>query len=63
MRQLHQLGAAREIIDDGMLRETMKAVGEAGRNLRENRLGRLERWCGTCERCDPAGLCRTREQR
>ncbi|MHB8834323.1 MAG: ATP-dependent helicase [Candidatus Methylomirabilia bacterium] len=54
-RSLHNM------LDERMLRETLQAVGEAGRNLRENRLGRLETWCGTCERCDHAGLCRARE--
>lgn len=53
-------GVDRHAIDTEMIESTVKIIGDAGRNLRENRLPRLERWCRKCDECDIAGLCRPR---
>jgi DNA helicase-2/ATP-dependent DNA helicase PcrA len=50
----------REVVDDALLTDIRTKIHDAGRDLRTNRLPRLATWCKTCDRCDMAGLCRTR---
>jgi DNA helicase-2/ATP-dependent DNA helicase PcrA len=51
----------REMVDDSLLSEIKGKIAAAGEDLRANRLPRLQHWCATCENCDLAGLCRTRQ--
>ena len=44
----------RELVDDAMLRQSEEAIVTAGREIKENRLCRMER-CGCC---DFLGICR-----
>jgi hypothetical protein len=46
--------------NEGLLRDIRDKIRNAGDDLRANRLPRLATWCGTCDKCDLAGLCRTR---
>jgi DNA helicase-2/ATP-dependent DNA helicase PcrA len=50
----------REEVDDGLLNGIKDKITDAGEDLRANRLPRLPHWCGTCDSCDLAGLCRNR---
>lgn len=50
----------REEVDDSLLNGIRDKVTAAGEDLRANRLPRLAHWCGTCDSCDLAGLCRNR---
>jgi len=50
----------REVVDDQLLSDIRGKIRHAGEDLRANHLPRLASWCGTCERCDLAGLCRNR---
>ena len=54
-------GSQREEVDEQLEQQTRLEIVEAGAALRTNRLHRLERWCGTCAKCDLAGICRARE--
>jgi DNA helicase-2/ATP-dependent DNA helicase PcrA len=54
-------GSQREEVDEQLEQQTRLEIVEAGAALRMNRLRRLERWCGTCAKCDLAGICRARE--
>jgi len=59
--EVHNLddgGVNRQLVDQRLIAETMGEIEQAGRQFRANRLPRLERWCGTCGRCDFAGMCR-----
>jgi DNA helicase-2/ATP-dependent DNA helicase PcrA len=61
--EVHNLddgGVNRQLVDPRLIAETMGEIEQAGRQLRANRLPRLERWCGTCGTCDFAGVCRQR---
>ncbi len=63
MIEVHNLddgGVNRQMVDQRLIAETMGEIEGAGRELRANRLPRLERWCGTCGMCDFAGVCRQR---
>jgi DNA helicase-2/ATP-dependent DNA helicase PcrA len=51
----------RELVDDSLLNGINGKIRAAGEDLRENRLPRLNTWCSTCDSCDLAGLCRTRQ--
>jgi DNA helicase-2/ATP-dependent DNA helicase PcrA len=53
--------STREVVDSELLGETAGMISSAGSALRENQLPRLANWCASCERCDLAGLCRTRQ--
>jgi DNA helicase-2/ATP-dependent DNA helicase PcrA len=50
----------REVVDDGLLAGIRTKIQHAGADLRANNLPRLHAWCDTCDRCDLAGLCRSR---
>ena len=50
----------REVVNDELLVDIRAKIREAGQDLRGNRLPRLHSWCTTCDRCDLAGLCRSR---
>jgi DNA helicase-2/ATP-dependent DNA helicase PcrA len=50
----------REVVDGELLSEIRTKIRHAGDDLRGNRLPRLATWCSTCDRCDLAGLCRSR---
>lgn len=52
--------STREVVDDELLGETTEMIRGAGEAIRSNDLPRVEHWCGTCDRCDLAGICRTR---
>lgn len=45
----------REPVDEEVLRQTGEAIVTAGRDIRENRLCRVER----CSGCDVHGICRS----
>jgi len=51
-------GVNREMVNEHLIRDTIRRVEDAGRSLRANRLPRLSRWCATCEKCSLAGICR-----
>jgi DNA helicase-2/ATP-dependent DNA helicase PcrA len=53
--------STREVVDDHLLGETTAMIRDAGEAIRSNVLRRVEHWCDTCNRCDLAGICRTRE--
>jgi DNA helicase-2/ATP-dependent DNA helicase PcrA len=48
----------RELVDDGMLRQTEDSIVHAGREIKANRLNRIGR-CGKCGVCDVRGICRS----
>jgi DNA helicase-2/ATP-dependent DNA helicase PcrA len=50
----------REVVDDQLLSGIRAKIGRASEDLRANHLPRLNAWCGTCDRCDLAGLCRSK---
>ena len=50
----------REVVNDELLSDIRTKIQHAGEDLRANHLPRLHSWCDTCDRCDLAGLCRTR---
>lgn len=50
----------REVVDDQLLSGIRTKIQHAGEDLRANHLPRLHDWCGTCDRCDLAGLCRSK---
>lgn len=52
--------STREIVDAGLLEETTEMIRGAGEAIRSNHLPRVKNWCDSCERCDLAGICRTR---
>ena len=51
----------REVVNDALLSDIRTKIQHAGQDLRANHLPRLQTWGETCDRCDLAGLCRTRE--
>jgi len=53
--------ATRELVNDSLLGEIKSKIASAGEDLRANRLPRLPHWCTTCDDCDLAGLCRSRQ--
>jgi DNA helicase-2/ATP-dependent DNA helicase PcrA len=61
--EVHNLdkgGSLRELVDEGLIGETLQAISVAGGKLRENDLPRLPHWCGKCEECGMNGICRTK---
>lgn len=60
VHNLDEGGSRRELVDEGMIGETLDVVQRAATQLRGGRLERHGTWCGHCETCDVAGLCRTR---
>jgi DNA helicase-2/ATP-dependent DNA helicase PcrA len=48
----------RELVDDGMLRQTEESIVHAGREIKVNRLSRAVQ-CGECGVCDVRGICRS----
>lgn len=48
----------RELVDDGMLRQTEESIVHAGREIKANRLSRAVQ-CGECGVCDVRGICRS----
>lgn len=60
--EVHNLdagGSRRELVDDNLMRATVREVTEAGQKLRENRLERLPAGEKKCVQCDLVGICRT----
>jgi DNA helicase-2/ATP-dependent DNA helicase PcrA len=55
--------STREEVETGLLTDVRERIREAGESLRDNQLDRLASWCSHCERCDLAGICRSRETR
>jgi DNA helicase-2/ATP-dependent DNA helicase PcrA len=51
----------RELVNDSLLNGIRDKIVAAGEDLRANQLPRLKSWCSTCDSCDLAGLCRTRQ--
>lgn len=61
--EIHNLddgGVNREMVNQELILQTIGRVENAGRDLRANQMPRLSRWCGTCEKCSLAGICRSR---
>lgn len=52
--------STREPVVTGLLEEVRTRVREAGDALRLNALPRHREWCGHCDTCDVAALCRAR---
>ncbi len=52
--------STREVVDSSLLHATTDMIREAGEAIRSNELPRVRHWCDSCERCDLAGICRTR---
>jgi DNA helicase-2/ATP-dependent DNA helicase PcrA len=50
----------REVVNDQLLTSIRTKIRGAGEDLRANHLPRLPTWCSTCDRCDLAGLCRSK---
>lgn len=66
MAEIHKRAIDGDIVsgldaDDLVDKHLKDKIASAGEDLRGNRLPRLPRWCGTCDDCDLAGLCRTRQ--
>lgn len=62
--EIHNLdkgGAKREVVNEALTEETIKAVNQAGRDLRANKLLRLTTWCENCADCDLVSICRSKE--
>ncbi|MFN3653504.1 MAG: ATP-dependent helicase [Armatimonadota bacterium] len=60
--EIHNLdhgGSVRELVDQNLITQTVKAVTTAGDRLRQNQLLPLPSWCGKCSTCDMAGICRS----
>jgi DNA helicase-2/ATP-dependent DNA helicase PcrA len=53
--------STREVVDESLLRDIRGKIRHAGADLRDNRMPRLPHWCATCDECDLAGLCRTKQ--
>ncbi len=49
----------REEVEQSVVQETLNRVVDAGKQIRDLNLPKLEKWCETCRRCDMAGICRT----
>jgi len=54
--------STREVVDAGLLGETTAMIRSAGEAIRSNDLPRIEHWCESCDRCDLAGICRSRPE-
>jgi DNA helicase-2/ATP-dependent DNA helicase PcrA len=52
----------RTAIDDVMLDSISSRIDVVGNQIRTNDLPKHKNWCGSCDRCDFASLCRTRPQ-
>jgi len=52
--------STREEVEMSVLEEVRQRVLDAGDALRTNTLNKLDHWCGHCDTCDLAALCRTR---
>ncbi len=50
--------STREEVDTPLLTAVRERIHDAGDALRDNRLPRHELWCGHCDTCDLAALCR-----
>ncbi|MFL6160878.1 MAG: ATP-dependent helicase [Jatrophihabitantaceae bacterium] len=50
--------STREEVEEQLLTEVRDRIRQAGEDLRNNHLPRLKTWCGHCDRCDLAALCR-----
>ncbi|WP_068422026.1 ATP-dependent helicase [Janibacter terrae] len=50
--------STREEVEGGLLVDIRSRIAGAGESLRTNDLPRLPVWCGQCESCDVAALCR-----
>jgi DNA helicase-2/ATP-dependent DNA helicase PcrA len=50
----------REVVNETLLTDIRTKIHDAGEDLRLNHLPRLTEWSTTCDRCDLAGLCRTK---
>ena len=53
--------STREEVENDLLTEVRGRIRDAGEALRSNDLPRLPTWCTHCDRCDLAGLCRSRD--
>jgi DNA helicase-2/ATP-dependent DNA helicase PcrA len=51
----------REVVNDELLSSIRAKIRDAGEDLRANHLPRLPTWCTTCDRCDLAGICRSKQ--
>jgi DNA helicase II / ATP-dependent DNA helicase PcrA len=61
--EIHNLdegGSVREKVDEHLIEDTIMKVSDAGQKLRDNEMERLHLWCPTCDKCDFAGVCRSR---
>ncbi|MCM6773165.1 ATP-dependent helicase [Nocardia sp. CDC159] len=52
--------STREEVEESLLSAVKIRIKEAGDALRANHLPRLPSWCSHCDRCDLAGLCRSK---
>ena len=50
----------REEVRDSIIQETLSRVVNAGKQIRNVNLPKLNQWCGTCKSCDMVGICRTK---
>lgn len=50
----------REMVNARLLDGIRRKIGDAGESLRHNQLPRHGTWCSACDRCDMAGICRSR---
>lgn len=61
--EVHNLddgGVDRQLVNQTLIEQTMGEIELAGRKLKANDLPRLTQWCGTCDTCGFAGVCRQR---
>lgn len=50
----------REEVKEAMIEQTLTRVVDAGKQIRDLNLPKIEKWCKTCASCDMAGICRSK---
>lgn len=58
--EIHNLdagGAKRQVVNDNLMESTFSEIVQAGRDLRDNNLGRAGCSTGKCADCDMSGIC------
>lgn len=50
----------REEVKKAMIEQTLTRVVDAGKQIRDLNLPKLEKWCSACASCDMVGICRSK---
>ncbi len=59
--EIHNLddgGVDRSVVQQTLIDDMTRETVQAGESIRGNQLPRLQKWCGTCDACDFARVCR-----